>query len=422
MANNVLISNVKVCKAVNGSSFVGLSMDDENLTASFPMGFHLETTDKQGTGDKIFDDILLLIDVITKNLNDGILSYDEVSDYSLPIYDYMFVIEYFISHNYEYYRETEIVYETSDSGKISWSKTIKNTRPSIINGQIFYLETVRRHNSQKDNDLITTINRYCVYKSLELLGPLYGGLRVDNTLSEIDAEIIEYWISFLENKISHTNNDRSKKLFSSMIAVLNDQGNRDNNNFAYGTREFHVVWEDMVDKVFGSPLTKKQKDEFNPKAQWKIGSNDKKDSTSLRPDTICFYGYSTVYILDAKYYRYGNTSNEDIKFLPGSSDINKQFAYMAYAKKMFDGKNKDGLVYDIGTSAFIIPYDKGNSCKKFGIEYIGQAYCDWYDSNDLRLFAIGVDTKDLIVSYLSTSKGCKISDLVRILHHNSIVA
>lgn len=65
------------------------------------------------------------------------------------------------------------------------------------------------------------------------------------------------------------------------------------------------------------------------------------------PDTVMLYN-GKVYILDAKYYRYGNTHKPE--HLPDSSSINKQITYGEYIQSM-------GIENDSLFNAFLMPYN-----------------------------------------------------------------
>jgi hypothetical protein len=84
-----------------------------------------------------------------------------------------------------------------------------------------------------------------------------------------------------------------------------------------------------------------------------------------------------IYILDAKYYRYGVFPENGVKVLPQSSDINKQLTYGQFVS---NNKANGKKVYN----AFIMPFNKKNN--RFSITKcygnIAEARGDWID--DLR--------------------------------------
>ena len=108
----------------------------------------------------------------------------------------------------------------------------------------------------------------------------------------------------------------NRMLFRCMLARVDFEGDKDSDkNYRYGTYCFEYVWEKMNDKMFGI----ENKVDYFPKTIWYV-NGDRYDSASLEPDTIMLYG-SSVYILDAKYYKYGVTGKA--WGLPESTSINK---------------------------------------------------------------------------------------------------
>ena len=94
----------------------------------------------------------------------------------------------------------------------------------------------------------------------------------------------------------------NKGSFNFNGATIDFEGDKDSNkNYRYGTYRFEYVWEKMIDKVFGI----ENKADYFPKTSWYV-KGIRYDNASLEPDTIMLCG-NNVYILDAKYYKYGVT-------------------------------------------------------------------------------------------------------------------
>ena len=81
-----------------------------------------------------------------------------------------------------------------------------------------------------------------------------------------------------------------------------------------------------------------------------------------------------LFILDAKYYKYGTTGR--VGDLPESTSINKQITYGEYIAEQEKFKKKHGTDY-IVYNAFLMPYDKGMNDD---IIKIGEAVSDWKDN------------------------------------------
>lgn len=382
-------SYIECSDAKSGSDFVGFSFDIKDnrpvTYITFPLGYGSENINKED----LFPHIRKLISILLVAKSEGVLPYEDSLNNSFPIYDYMYVLEYFISHNYEYYKETETNYGVKESGKISWKRTIKNIKPDITeDNDVIYLETIRRYSSLNEDNLITTINAYCVSLASKLVGSFYGDLLVEDSESP-DEETTKIWVDFLNHKISHTNLDNNKRLFSSMIAILSNATNRSGDEkILFGTSRFHLIWERMVDVTFGR-LNDNNKNDFYPAVSWENENNSEK-SSYLRPDTI-YINDNKVYVIDAKYYRYGLDHN--LKLLPGSSDVIKQIAYVEFLKNRYKDK------YEINNvSPFIIPtYNKSVVVEKSAI-----ANVDWDDSN-VKVVAVLLDSKTLVDAYLNGS-------------------
>ena len=118
--------------------------------------------------------------------------------------------------------------------------------------------------------------------------------------------------------------------------------------FYFGTDSFEYVWEKLIDRVFGI----KDKQNYFPKTRWKL-KGKVKENVALEPDSIMLYN-NQIYVLDAKYYRYGITGIPI--HLPESSSINKQITYGEYIytqRRFKEQYGEDVPVYN----AFLMPYN-----------------------------------------------------------------
>lgn len=135
------------------------------------------------------------------------------------------------------------------------------------------------------------------------------------------------------------------------------------------------------------------KNDYFPHAHWHIINGNKTESSALEPDTIMIYS-DKVYILDAKYYKYGVTRNP--LHLPGSSSIEKQIVYGEFIEthKKINGKN----IYN----AFIMPFNSDD--EKFPYKFVSVGTADWKPYSDMNanynyVLGILVDTRYLIEQY-----------------------
>ena len=203
----------------------------------------------------------------------------------------------------------------------------------------------------------------------------------------------------IREKLSRTFNDKNKKLFRNMLAIIDYEGEEnDHRKYIYGTNRFEYVWEMMINQVFGI----RDKERFFPKTKWRL--EREYSNANLEPDSIMLYN-DKIYILDAKYYKFGQTGLP--WDLPESTAINKQITYGEYVaeSKKFDKEfGKDRIVYN----AFIMPYDSRNQKWNSGsnIISIGDAVSDWKTGEKIyeHVQGILVDVKYLMLLGMSSNK------------------
>lgn len=375
-----------------GDRFVGVKADSDNVVIYFPMGYELATAD-----DELKRDIKNLFNVLATftDKTDRILHMDKFTaphSVEFPIQAYLNVINYYLDHNGNYYSETEATYKVDKRGKTDWSRTIKTQTPMIQGKSLLYLDQVVRVSTPNTNRLITRIHKYCVYESFEKIGWLYTTNKPEQPDIVFDKT---KFIATLNDKLSNTNNDNDKKLFRSMIAMIEFMDDKTiDKQFYFGTDKFETVWEKLIDKFFGEP----NKHDYFPHAKWteKYGPAKGRATSALEPDTIMIYK-DRYYVLDAKYYRYGILPRLGINALPQSSDINKQITYGQYVKN-----NKAPVGSEV-FNAFIMPFNKSNNDFKITGLYgnVAEAIGDWISTPQVyeRIQGIVVDTRYLLKNY-----------------------
>ncbi|HCL4546937.1 LlaJI family restriction endonuclease [Clostridium botulinum] len=392
-----LLERCHVNKNDDGDRFVGVKADESNVVVYFPIGYKLPDND-----DEIRQDILHLISVLAE-LNDdrdklpAMNKFQAPQSVDFPINAYMEIILYYMEQN-GYYTEKESRYKTGDRGRTDWSKTVKQQRGYIQpNGSLVYINRIVQISASNANQLITQIHKYCVHESFSKLGWLFTSIMPDECEIEKDEKM---FLSILHDKLANTNNDKDKRLFSSMIAMLEYLDEKPNQKqFYFGTDRFEYVWEKLIDRVFGI----KQKYEYFPHANWNLKYGKNKTKKALQPDTIMLCS-GKIFVLDAKYYRYGLTGNPD--HLPSSSSINKQITYGEFIASQDKFKVKYGAKVPV-YNAFIMPYNPTENIFSINgkFENIGSASGDWKTSGAdyEHVQGILVDIRYLMHHYVGNS-------------------
>ena len=367
-------------------TFVGLRCNDGDISINFPLGYHISEDDNE-----LRKDIMLLLTTLSANterkeseiLKQG-NAFDEVE---FPLQSYMYLIKDFFVRGY--YKEQEVLYKVAKSGKINWNRTIKTQKPYVQDMDVFYLDFVTKKNSVKENELITLIHEYCVYESFERIGWLYTEMMPKKPVIVKQERLFR---SVLKDKIANTFNDKNRMLFRHMLAIIDFEGDKDSDkNYRYGTYRFEYIWEKMIDKVFGV----ENKADYFPKTTWYVNGS-KYDNASLEPDTIMLYG-TDVYVLDAKYYKYGVTGKT--WDLPESTSINKQITYGEYIANEDKFKKKHGENMKV-YNAFLMPFDslKSKYPDNANMLKVGGAVSNWKDNTEeyQKIQGILIDVKTLM--------------------------
>jgi len=365
-------------------TFVGIKCEDGNISINFPLGFEISQNDKE-----LRKDIMLLFSVLAANsdrkdseLIGHISTFD---DNVFPVQAYLYVIRDYYMRGY--YKEQEVQYIVSKTGKINWNRTIKTQKPYVQGTNVFYLEFMIKNNTVNENELITLIHEYCVYDSFDKIGWLFTKAMPAKSRIKYNYKL---FVSVIKKKLATTFNDRNKVLFRNLLAIINYQGDKENNrDYKYGTNRFEYIWERMIDRVFGI----ENKEDYFPKSAWNLGGVDY-DNAALKPDTIMILN-DNVYILDAKYYKYGDTGRPGD--LPGSTSINKQITYGEYIAEQQEFKLLHGTHMEV-YNVFLMPF---NSLKgKYSNEmwWIGEATSSWKANNKEyeRIQGILLDVKYLM--------------------------
>ena len=388
------LSEICVYGGKQEDEFVGIRYNDGKLNVYFPYGYSKPADEEK----EYRKDVLNLVSVLSAFSKES-KSVDNNRQWNedavqFPFHAYIHIFSYFL--NFGYYTENEFIYKRASSGKINWSRTIKQIRPRITgefpNESSVYLDFITKKTNNNENELITQIHKYCVYECYEKIGCLFGYVRPEKPTIAFNKNL---FLSVLRSKISKTFNEKKMMLFRNMIDMVCYLGKRNDNRKAFfGTTDFEYVWEGLIDSVFGIDPNEKKK--YYPHCSWKIYGKENKvevrdeKRTALRPDTIMLLN-DDIFILDAKYYRYGEAEMgknflRNPKMLPGTGSIVKQIAYAEFIEarqKGQSGKYPKGKIFN----AFIMPYAScKNDLENYALENIGYASCDWCDTGEEKLY------------------------------------
>ena len=387
--------------------FVGLRFVNGKLSIYFPVGYRKPDLKDE---KEVRRDILNLISVLStfgnkeSPVNNSMLLSSQVVDF--PIHAYLFIINDFLNHGY--YQQKEHEYKRSASGKISWARTIKQIRPQLIDGNAVYLDFITHHTNHNENELITLIHKFCVHECFEKLGYLFSSYIPQKSPLTFNKNL---FTAVIKTKASSTFNESELLLFKNMLDVINSMDSSgEKKDFIFGTDNFHHVWEQLVDQVYGES----DKDLFYPKVYWKLKNSSKAFSfsekrNSLRPDTIMITNRGKenqkIFVLDSKYYRYGVTKNPN--HLPDSASVVKQIAYAEYIDNV---KNRNKLPKNIGPfieskniyNAFIMPAE---NLSPENIGYVSADYVLPQDSEETskpyyKIYGILLDIKSIMYKHI----------------------
>lgn len=405
-----LFDKVQFINSFDEDNFVGLKYKKESINIYLPLGYDINriAEGKIITSIEIKTRILLLLKSISliKSFDNSKNSFGQNvgENKEIPFNSFLWIINDYLNNGL--YQEIDKKYDKKNHGKINWKKTL-NSEHYFSDNNVIFINPYYETNFQKDN-LITELNNYCVKISCDFIGFLFGNITLPDT--KINKERVrinkKYYLNLLNKELMHSFNDRKKILLSHMKRIIDMSYDEDfETQGTYGTYRYEYVWEKIVNETLGTKSINIS--DYFPEAYWNIINKDKeKDKSKLRPDTILKDKQkSKLYILDAKYYKYGITSN--MKDLPHTDSIQKQITYG-------DHIANNNEIYKINSNnifnAFILPYNKNknNFNLNNNIEYLGFAESDWRKKttshNYEKIALIFVDTKYLIDCYFKKDK------------------
>lgn len=370
-----------------GDRFVGMKAGASGAAVCFPIGYQL-SADEKG----VRRDILHLFHVLaefTETPEQMFGKRGASQPVTFPVSAYLEIINSYMESGY--YKERDPVYQTSDRGNIDWARTVRR-QPALIQADLtpVYMQYTVRKPALNSNKEITRIHIHCVYESFDKLGWLFTPYKPPKPPGTLDVRRAS---TVLTDKLRSTNNDKKKRLFQAMLDMLRYMAAPEH-GLPFGTDHFETVWEKLIDRIFGTG----NKRDYYPRTRWLLPYGKHRDKYPLEPDSIMITG-GKIYVLDAKYYRYGVSGDPDD--LPNSSSINKQITYGEY---IYRRKNIPDLF-----NAFLMPYNASDN--PFGVHElfcnIGMAVGDWKDNrhNFEKIQGILIDTRYLMYHYTGDTQG-----------------
>lgn len=401
------------------NQFVGIRIFNNQIEFHYP-----ETYTLSNSNEGLRKDIISILRTVSlaKTKTSDVSSYhtNHSKSDSFPLSAFLWIINDYLT--YGRYENTEKKYEHGVKGRINWKQTL-HYNPVVSNRNVIYTKIISEKKSQKDN-LLTEIYYFCVQKAVDSIGWLYGLSFDSNGINYYHLYNKKRYLNAINSELLHTFDDQKKIRLNSMknIIVGLDENLINTREVIYGVDSYEYVFERMIDSMFSKVdnIT-----DFYPRADWELVLlSQSVASTNLRPDTVIVQtnpdtGEKKVYIIDAKYYRYGTTFKPSD--MPETTSIQKQITYGEYLKKA-----KQGLYSDV-YSAFILPYSKDNNIHReqfyHDLEFVGIGKARWFLKDETNAYAnrqiaaILIDTKFLINNWLR-KKEDNILNLIHLIEKN----
>lgn len=363
MPNNSIREKCHINTNYEADTFVGIKCEHGDFTINFPLGFSTSEDERL-----LRKEIILMLGCIattTSQMESKLLTRrSKYPEEGFPFQAYLYILTDFYDRGY--YKEREQKFQVSRKGKIDWNRTIKTQKPYVQGCNVFYLDFVTRKSAVNENELITLIHEFLVFDSMRKIGWLF-------TTAEPAKPRIKYnprlFRTIISDKLNHTFNDRNKTLFKNMLAIVDYL--QDENapvDYKCGTNRFEYVWEALIDKVYGI----RGKEKYFPKTTWHLNDINYSNA-SLEPDSIMLCR-GNVYVLDAKYYKFGVTRR--YSDLPKSTSINKQITYGEYIAEEKNFKKIHGKNFKT-YNAFLMPFNRLDWNAEENVISIGEATSDW---------------------------------------------
>ena len=368
-------------------SFVGIKIINNRIVFKYPESYDFSYSDEKDEYTQILK-IMRTFTLTKMSSASDVANSKFEHEYDTPLLSFLWILNDYLM--YHQYANREKLMTRDLKGKISWKRTIKQI-PYVQDMQAIYPSVYSEKYMQHD-DIIVDIYKYCVEDAINKIGWLYNLNKDDYLRTKKHPYNKKIFISILNDEINKTFDDVKKNRLKHMINIITglDSSSIETNKYTFGVDSYENIYESMLRHMFSNI---KNIQEFYPSADWYlITDNQTKKSSNLRPDIIMVNDVEhKIYVLDAKYYRFGTTGLRGD--LPDSTSTQKQITYGEYIKNL---KLKNYEVF----SCFIMPYNKNNNIfgLKKDIEYVGMAIAPWAGSSNVnnKVVAILLDTKYLI--------------------------
>ncbi len=334
----------KLYRCLSSNNSVGVEFKENIINVYFPLGYNLDDLKSETEEKRAILDLLKTISICKNNGESEEYDYGDGPEEYLPINSYLWIINDYLKNGL--YTVFEKKYIQSQNGTINWKKTFK-TKPLFNDEEIVYLNPITELKTQYDN-IITEIHALCVNISIQKVGWIFGKINVIENYKQSYKD--EIYLDILNRELSKSFNDRKKTLLKHLIKIIKRKSDDDKADIVNNllVNNYNYAWEKMIDYVFGNVIDKKK---YFPEIVWNL-HNGRNPKPTMRPDTIVKNDES-IYILDAKYYKYGVEYNGS---LPGVESVDKQITYGEY--NVF--KHNTDKVYN----AFVMPFNMGDSLFK----------------------------------------------------------
>ncbi|MBI6079541.1 LlaJI family restriction endonuclease [Clostridium perfringens] len=372
------------------SNYVGIDFDKGNFKVIFPRGYSLSKNTNS--------DIILLIKVFEKYIrskknkafNNEFHKISTGKEKNFSIINAIWLMKDYEKNGL--YKELLPKYKVDKKGVINWPKTIKSIKPYISDNSLVYLDFVIKENKNNLNNIILLTQKYIIEKCINILGWLYPNITISETNRLPYSKNI--CINLLKKELQLTNVDKTKSLLIHMINFLENDGDEEPKNILkdFKTEYFQNIWEDMLNEVLGN----ENPSNYYPNAIWEI-DNKIIQASNLRPDII-LKSNNKIYVIDAKYYKYGLTKNTN--HLPQSSDVIKQLIYSEYITTSTGCDSFD---------AFILPYQSNDSTI---FKFVGNATINIDSLKNKKVVCILADTKAIMQKYIQLNDLKYLKDLI----------